>query len=335
MACPLVAAVYALIAEVRGTLDPQTLESLIASTASPRLFNDGTATSNFFAPVPQVGAGLIQAYDAAYASTLLSKSYLAFNDTDNLIPTLSFTVKNLGKKTVTYKLGSVGAATAYTFSSDIYPDIFPGLEVAAQYATVRLSTSQITVPAGRSAEVYVTVKPPAVDGKRLPVYSGYITLNGTNGENLSLPYNGAVGSLHRTQVLDTGYLSISTDPNLTPVTGTASFVLTKNSTTSTNTTLPVAVALMAFGSPRINVKLLQVIGNGKATKVVGDIFNSPYVYASRDTYTNEFDGRLADGTYAPAGTYELSIEALHIFGNYRNPKEYDTAVTAPFTITYK
>ncbi|KAI0455462.1 peptidase S8/S53 domain-containing protein [Xylaria acuta] len=330
MACPLVAGIYALIADVRGTFDPATLEALIASTANPRLYNAGSGTTNVKAAVAQVGAGLVQAYDAAYATTLLSKSYLAFNDTDHLDKTLKFSVKNLGKTAVTYKLGSVGAATGYTFSDSIYPDPFPGLQVSGEYASIKLSSSSITVRPGSSADVSVTVTPPKLDGTRLPVYSGYITLNGTNGENLSLPYNGVVGSLHKTRVLDTGYLSISSDAGLNPVNGSASFVLSKDPTA--DVTLPVAVALMAFGSPRISIKLLRV--DGKKTKNLGDIFDSPYDYASRDTYPAGFDGRLADGSYVPAGDYKFSIEALRIFGNAKKSAEWDVAESAPFSIRY-
>ncbi|KAK5628004.1 hypothetical protein RRF57_003719 [Xylaria bambusicola] len=316
MACPLVAGIYALIADVRGTFDPATLEALIASTANPRFYNAGTGNANVFAPVAQVGAGLVQAYDAAYATTLLSKSYLAFNDTDNLDMKLSFTIKNLGKSTVTYKLGSVGAATAYTFSDSIYPDLFPGLEVTDEFAEIKLPSSVTVRPQG-SAVVTVQVKPPKLDGDRLPVYSGYITINGTNGENLSLPYNGAVGSLYSTQVLDTGYLSTSADPDLNPLTGNATFVLSKNANATFD--VPVAVALMAFGSPSISAKLLQV--NKRGTKNLGDILDSPYAYASRDPYPIGFDGRLADGSYVPAGEYMFSIEALHIFGTAKKKKE--------------
>ncbi|KAI0201328.1 peptidase S8/S53 domain-containing protein [Astrocystis sublimbata] len=332
MACPLVAGIYALIADVRGTFDPATLEALIASTANPRLYNPGTGNTNLKASVAQVGAGLVQAYDAAYATTLLSKSYLAFNDTDHLDRTLKFSVKNLGKKEVTYKLGSVSSATAYTFSTSIYPDLFPGLQVSNEYAKISLDSKSITVRPGRSATVAVTVTPPKLDGKRLPVYSGYITLNGTNGENLSLPYNGVVGSLHSTQVLDTGYLSISTDPNLAPVNGSASFVLSKDP--SAEVTLPVAVAALAFGSPRVSIKLVQV--KGKKEKKLGDVFNSPYDYASRSAYPQVFDGRLADGSYVPAGDYKFSIEALHIFGNLKryNKREWDVVESAPFSVRY-
>ncbi|RWA05934.1 hypothetical protein EKO27_g9166 [Xylaria grammica] len=311
MSCPLVAGIYALIADVRGTFDPATLEALVASTANPRLYNEGSG-------------------NATSSLQCHNKSYLAFNDTDNLDKTLTFTIKNLGKKAVTYKLGSVGAATAYTFSDSLYPDVFPGLEVSDEYAKIGLSRSSVTVPAQGSAIISVTVTPPKLDGSRLPVYSGYITLNGTNGENLSLPYNGAVGSLYGTRVLDTGYLSISSDPNLAPVNGSASFVLSKDP--SADVTLPVAVAFMAFGSPRISIKLLQI--KGKTTKDLGDILDSPYDFAPRDDFPAAFDGRLADGTYVPAGEYKFSIEALHIFGDAKKVRDWDVAVTAPFTVRY-
>ncbi|KAI0142935.1 subtilisin-like protein [Xylariaceae sp. FL1272] len=328
MACPLVAAIYALIADVRGTFDPATLETLVASNANPNLLNDGTATYDVLASVAQIGAGLVQAYDAAYSETLVSKSYLAFNDTDNLVDTLNFTVTNTGSSDVTYDLSSVGAATGYTFSTSIYPDYFPGLGLSDEFATITLSDSKITVPAGGEETISVTVTPPALDGSLLPVYSGYITLNGTNGESLSLPYQGIVGSLHDTQVLDTGYLSSSADANLNPIAANTSFVLSKDP--SANVTIPVAVALMAFGSPKLSVKLLSASGNN----TLGDILDSPYDYASRDYFPLGFDGRLADGSYAPAGSYKFSIEALHIFGDASDPSEYDVAVTSPFSISY-
>ncbi|KAI0161371.1 peptidase S8/S53 domain-containing protein [Xylariaceae sp. FL1272] len=323
MACPLVAGIYALIAEVRGTFDPAMLENLVAATAKPQFYNDGASSYGVLAPVAQMGAGMIQAYDAAYATTLLSKSYLAYNDTDNF-------------KEVTYAVKAVGAASAYTFSTSIYPDHFPGLELSDEFASVKLSETKVTIAAGDSATIEVIVTPPALDGSRLPVYSGYITLNGTNGENLSIPYNGAVGSLHDTQVLDIGYLADSADPNLAPIDGSNStFVLSKDPKTGVNS-YPVAVAALAFGSPLIHYKLVKTAGwgNQTLTRSLGDILDSPFEYASRNPNPIGFDGRLADGSFVPAGTYQFRIEALHIFGNASDPTEYDVSTTEAFTISY-
>ncbi|KAH9992374.1 subtilisin-like protein [Xylariaceae sp. FL0662B] len=330
MACPLVAAIYALVSSVRGTLDPATLESLLSATSTPKSFNDGSVTYPVLAPVAQVGAGIVQAYDAAYATTLLSKSSLAFNDTDNLVDTLNFTITNLGSEEVSYDLGSVGAATGYTFSNSIYPDEFPGLELTDEFATIELSESKVTIPAGDEVTVSVTVTPPDIDGTRLPVYSGYITLLGTNGDNLTLPYNGAVGSLHDTTVLDSGYLALSSDAELSPVTGNASFVLPSKNNLDPDTTYPVAVALLAFGSPLVNVKVVS-----DDDEDLGNIFGAPLYYASRDPYAALWDGTLADGSFAPAGRYKLVFEALHIFGDASDPAEYDTAESVVFSIRYE
>jgi hypothetical protein len=331
MACPLVAAIYALIAEVRGTFDPATIENLLAATANPQLYNEGAGGYPVLAPVAQQGAGLVQAYDAAYATTLLSTSSLAFNDSDHFVGTQNFTVFNLGTEEVTYTLGSVGAVTAYTFSTSIIPDIFPGLEVDDTYATVALSETTLTVAAGGKAVVEVTVTPPAVDPTRLPVYSGYVTLNGTNGDSLSLLYQGIVGSFKAAAVLNSTYLSLSTDTALTPITGSnSSFTIPKNNATLANATLPVATASLAFGSPLLNVEAVSI----PSGKNLGNVLGFPATYLSRDPFSNAWNGQLADGSYAPAGKYTFKVSALHINGVVNKTSDYDVGQTASFSIKY-
>ncbi|KAI1805595.1 subtilisin-like protein [Daldinia bambusicola] len=335
MACPLAAAIYALVSSVQGTFDPATLENLLSATSNPQLLNDGTHTYTSLAPVSQLGSGILQAYDAAYATTLLSESSLAFNDTDNFEDTLEFTIKNLGDEEVTYELGSVGAATAYTFSKSIHPDTFPGMEFTDEYATIELSESEVTLAGGEEVVICVTVTPPDLNATRLPVYSGYITLNGTNGDSLSLPYNGVVGSLHDTRILDVGYLTISTDPYLSPITGRASFTLPKSKTPSTNTTYPVAVAVMAFGSPQLNIKAVPANSTDDEDADDGShILGSPQLHSPRGSLAFSWDGRLADGTWAPAGAYKLQFEALHIFGDVDDPDEYDIDESIEFSLAY-
>jgi hypothetical protein len=95
MACPLAAAIYALIAEVRGTFDPATLENVVSATANPNVFQDGVKAYPYLAPVTQQGGGLAQAFDAAYASTLLSVSSISFNDTDHFIDMTNFTLTSM------------------------------------------------------------------------------------------------------------------------------------------------------------------------------------------------------------------------------------------------
>lgn len=194
MSCPLVAAITALIAEVRGTFDPATIENTLSANAKPNVFQDGRTASDLLAPVAQQGGGLVQAYDAAYATTLLSVSSISFNDTDHFVEQANFTIYNTGSEDVTYSLSNVGAATGYTLAAGtIYPDTFPN-ELTAAYADIAFSESKVTLSAGDSVSISISPTPPTgLDASRLAVYSGYITLNATNGENLSLPYIGVVG----------------------------------------------------------------------------------------------------------------------------------------------
>ncbi|ORY59256.1 serine-type endopeptidase-like protein [Pseudomassariella vexata] len=336
MACPLAAAIFALISNVRGTLDPNELQHVLATTSNPNLHNDGTTTYPVLAPVAQVGSGLMQAYDAAYATTLLSVSSLAYNDTDNLVDTLNFTITNTGTEEVTYNLSYVSAATGYTFSNDIYPDLLTAIEFDESFATIELSESKVAVPPGAEATIEVTVKPPEIDASRLPVYSGYITLNATNGENLSLPYQGIVGSLHDTTVLDGAYLSSTSDPAAEPITSeNITFILPRYS--STEAALPLAVISLCFGSPLVKIEVLSVPGYGNSTntaKSLGNILGSPLPYLPRDSFTIDWNGKLEDGSFAAAGKYLFKVAALHIFGDANNTDEYDVAQTAAFTIEY-
>ncbi|KAH7038315.1 peptidase S8/S53 domain-containing protein [Microdochium trichocladiopsis] len=340
MSCPLAAAVFALLAEVRGTFDPATLEHLLAATSNPQMYNDLTATRyGVLAPVVQQGAGLIQAYDAAFATTILSRSSIAFNDTDYLEPTANFTIKNFGTEAVSFDLGHVGAVTAYTFSDSIRVDPYPGMEITDEFATLEISETKVTVPAGGEAVVSVTVTPPAIDGKRLPVYSGYITLNGTNGESLSLPYNGVVGSMNSVRILDDAWLSLSSDPQHTPITGTgSSFVLPRDPATGgANVTYPVASADLVFGTRSLDIQLVKLPCNGTATtggKKLGSIEGAPFPYLPRDPINVPFDGTMADGKVAPPGNYVFEFSALHIFGDIEDPTEYEVRRSAPFTIRY-
>jgi hypothetical protein len=353
MACPLAAAVYALLINVRGTKDPKTLENLLSATARPNLFRRNGASLPFLAPVPQQGAGLIQAWDAAHATTLLSESSLSFNDTDHFNPVQRFDISNTGTKAVTYSLSHVGAATAYTFANEstITPITFPG-ELTADFATLSFDPSgEFTLQPGQRKIVKVTAAPPkGLNAKRLPVYSGYVAINGSDGSALSLPYLGVAGSMHSATVLDRRgtLLSRSRDSMNTPVPANVTFVLPPaghaNDTSYRNRTeLPKLVATLAMGSRLVRVDVVPVSNCTRAakkatvvfgTKTLGQPEGMPSLYNARGTFEYDWDGQLDDGTYAPAGLYKLAVKALRIFGDETQGSEYDAAETVPFRIRY-
>jgi hypothetical protein len=351
MACPLAAAIYALLMEVRGTKDAATIENVLSATSNPNLFNDGHTTMPYLAPVQQQGSGLVQAYDAAYATTLLTVSSLSFNDTDHFDGVKEFGISNTGSADVTYTLSNVGALAGYTYADDstITPDTFPN-ELVPSYASLSFSAATFTIPAGQRKKITVTAAPPTgLDAKRLPVYSGYIAINGSDSSSLSLPYLGVYGSMHSAVVLDAAatYLSSSLDTNDTAVPANRTFILPPaghvNDTAYANRTdLPVAVVELAMGSAlvRVDVVPVQTCKPVNSTVVfgtttIGQVEGAPFVYQPRGQFKLTWDGQLADGSYAPSGVYKFAIKALRIFGDARVATEYDATETVSFRIRYR
>ncbi|KAL5435994.1 hypothetical protein PMIN07_003893 [Paraphaeosphaeria minitans] len=336
MACPLAAAITALVAEVRGTFDPVELENVLSATSNPNLFNDGASTYPYLAPVAQQGSGLLQAYDAAYTKTILSISSISFNDTANLIQTTNFTIENTGEDEVTFDLANVVAASGYTLEAGtIFPSLFPN-ELTATGAALKFSEDKVTVPSQGSAVVSVTVTPPTLDVSRLPVYSGYITLNSTS-DSLSLPYLGVVGSMKNATVLsaDDTYLTTTADPNSAPISGNTTFTIPSNNGTVPNgTAYPEVFLGLALGSPYVKLEVIPQGGYATNTSSLGNIFSFPQVHLPRGGSLPEFNGQLADGSFVPAGTYKFKVSALHIFGDAAKESDYDIVETVNFGIKY-
>lgn len=359
MACPLVAGIYALLMEVRGTKDPKTLGNLLSATAKPLAFNDGLDSYPIIAPTAQQGAGIVQAFDAAYATTELDVSSLSFNDTDNINPEQSFTISNNGAEAMTYTLRDAAAATAYTLGDDgsVYPVYFPN-ELVENAASVSFSVDNpVTIAAGERKVVTVTLTPPAdVDAARLPVYSGYVVLEGSDSTVMSLPYLGVAGSLRRAAVLgmEATYLtnSLSGGTNATgAIAAGRTFVLPPPGMSNESqfapyvTDYPVMQVSLAMGSALVRMNVVPVsvpegtnISDSLGMATVGEIYQAPFEYVPRNLadapWNRTWDGRLATGEYAPPGTYKLAVRALNILGNRMDASGYDQYESPEFVIQY-
>lgn len=356
MACPLLAGIYALMMNVRDTKDPKTIQNLLSSTAKPNFFNNGSSTLGMLGPASQQGGGLVQAFDAAYATTELSVSSLSFNDTDNIIREQQFSISNNANQSVTYTLRSVGAATGYTLSNQsIFPSAFPN-ELVAGSASITFSVENpLVLAAGERKVVTVSCTPPAnLVAQRLPVYSGYIVINGSDSSALSIPYIGVVGSLKSATVMakNASYLTSSrSGPNTTAIAAGRTFMLPPPGRSNDTqfqpniTDYPVLQFSMAMGSPlvRVDIVPISVPPNTNTTetlgmRTLGDLWMTPLPYQARNTpaapFTLNWDGRMSTGDYAPAGTYQMAVRALKIFGNRDNASDYEVLETTQFAIQY-
>ncbi|KXH39058.1 serin endopeptidase, partial [Colletotrichum nymphaeae SA-01] len=229
-------------------------------------------------------------------------------------------------------------------AGDLFPALSPN-ELSAEYATLAISEEKVPVPAGGEVTVLVTPTPPTLDAGRLPVWSGFIALNGSDGTSLSLPYQGIAGSLHSHVTLDQALMTTSTSAKAEeyePVPSNYTFTLPPPGTANeTEAVLPALVVNMAFGSSFVRADLVplttcppNITHEVWGIKTLGQPRSFPYLYVSRGVFAVNFDGQLEDGTYAPAGKYKFAIKSLRVFGDATKLEEYDTTETEPFRIVY-
>ncbi|ODA82254.1 hypothetical protein RJ55_00761 [Drechmeria coniospora] len=343
MSTPHVGGIVALIGQIRGTFDPALINGLLTSTAKPQLFHDGNKFYGFYAPVAQQGAGLVQAYDAAFATTLLEPASLAFNDTDHYIKSRKVTVRNTGDKEVTYNISHVPAMTVYVLDKGaIQPAPFPSTRVKRE-ATFRFSRDTITLGPGQEASFDVEPTPPSgVNAKRLALWSGWIKINGTDGSALSVPYQGLVGSLHNATVMLPNKTWMARAKDYTFAVADSFTLPKQGEKLQDEAGLPSLVTNLTFGTPNLTAHVVPITDdqnngtteNWRSTNI-GQMHSFPLEYLSRYLRAVTWYGKLDSGDYAPNGTYKIIVRALRIFGDVTNEAHWETSETPPFKITYE
>lgn len=362
MATPFVAAVYALMAEIRGSTPGKLhdLTGIISSTARASLWNDGAGALRELAPVVQQGSGLIQAYDAAFATTILSVSSISFNDTDNSPGPVTFIIENTGSDTITYRIGhtpSIGMYVLNGISEDGTPAVFPN-PIFAVAADMDFSQDIVSLQPKHRTTITVTPLPPTVESPffeeyLLPIYSGYITINGSDGANLTIPYMGLAGSLYDSYNVDltsSNALSCgSTFDTEECYTRTNNITFTVPYPTtgigpqeySSCFECPMAYVKLNLGTVVIRADVIALSPNytGSTTNILGyksagSIYGYPLTYQSRSALTPSWNGMLADGSVVPEGRYSLAVSVLKLFGDPHSPEDYTRLSPVAFYLEY-
>lgn len=352
MATPFVAGSIALLIEARGKSDPATINNILSASADPKAFNDGQSTYPYLAPVAQQGGGLLNVYNAAHAVGVLNISSISFNDTVHFVKSAWFEITNSGSESVTYTIGYTSSGTVYTLPSDGNPvpstfNVGSPPEIVTSSAQLSVNPSTITIRAGESASIEVTASLPTdLTTSRIPVYSGYITLNGTNDESLSLPYMGVASSLKDAVLFDSvdnltylsRYLNVSAVPD-----GFAFTLPPQDSTDEEKEQydFPVPFSLDSFGTRILRVDLVPAHSNSTVittdvlgVDIVGSIVNFPAYEQGRGSWHVFWYGQLSDGSFAPPGDYYLLFRGLKIFGDENSADDYESVKSVSFSLTY-
>ncbi|KAJ5100413.1 hypothetical protein N7456_006465 [Penicillium angulare] len=347
MAAPYLAGCIALLLESRGKPQIQTIQSLLAATAKPKQLNDGVSTFPFLSPVAQQGAGLVDVYDAIHSTVVLNVSSLSFNDTQFLAPAW-FSITNNGTGPANYSIGQVSCGTVYTLASDgttIPEGISYGhfMQPVNSSALLNFSSTSVSISQGQTVVVKVMASPfGGLNASRIPIYSGYVTLNSTNGDSFSIPYLGAATVMRNVTILDTkhgkNYLMSSDSTHPVQSGQQFTFVNPGVHNKASNVAYPIFDLVLSMGTRLIQGEVLS-----ENRTLLGSLPNYPQNYISRTvgpgtnvSWKGELPGHTCatGNNCAPAGVYSLRMRALRIFGEPNSDLDYDVVETPQFRIQY-
>lgn len=340
MAAPHVAGAVALMLQANPALTPAQVLARLQNTAEPTEFAV-IKNTGFLDAAHHQGAGLIQVDKAIVGTTTVAPGKISTGESADGPHTQTLTITNRGTEAVTWTLDAEDAVSTYADPKDPNdpedPDAlfqpFPWQNSVAftiDETSVSFSSPTVTVPAGGTATVDVTIAPD-VDSVEGTQYSGFLHLTSDEGaDTISVPFAGMAG--------DYGSLPIFPDLGI----GVPALVVltkcdfwedqqcldpepeTEDADTKTiyklGKDLPTLIAHVAYPVKRMTMEVMQAAANGKpieSTKKTAYAVDN----VGRDSGLSlwSWDGRLADSSgllkeVAP-GNYVLRLTALEADGD--------------------
>ncbi|KAM5343547.1 hypothetical protein ACJ41O_012084 [Fusarium nematophilum] len=388
MACPYVAGIAALYIgrfggrEKHGRGFAKTLAMKIMSSGQLPDWNDGTETNgDFKASVAQVGTGLVDAWKVLNYDTSLSFAKFALNDTRHFSGDHQVELTNNGDEPVSYKFSALASGGALAMNNN--PEDWGTPMIAwdtvilgnprEMVADVTLPGDGFVVQPGETKTAKFSFKyPPGLNGKDLPIYSGVISVSGSNDEVLSIPYLGLAADLQKDLGVmfeySIGFPTITSTTEDIPIAEKANFTFDLD--TEVND-FPSVYSRLLFATTELRWDIFEagwnesewkyppVVGKAgylgsttswaKATASgtfnstegdVDDLISLPLNNLPRDV-TGQFGtalwwlGRFANGSQIVPGTYEMRFAALFPFGNPELSEDWDVFKTPTFKVLRK
>ena len=261
MAAPHAAGSAALLLQSRGKDSASRMRTLLTTTAQPLPVSH---TSDDLQTVAQQGSGQLNVWDAANIKTLVSPGEILLNDTQYFSSNQFITIENTSGSSMTYTLSHTPANTVLSIGPTLGLANTAPLPTVSSTASVNFRTAKITIRPRSTDRVKVTFKAPSgLDPKTYPIYSGFITVTGSNGEVFSIPYQGVASNMKDMKIIDTSNttfginLPVIIDKNMVPHTEDKNWTLT-------GTDFPFLLYRLAAGTPSFIVDLVDKETNVKS-----------------------------------------------------------------------
>ncbi|MBD0329922.1 MAG: S8 family serine peptidase [Thermoleophilia bacterium] len=183
MSSPHVAGAVAQLLQARPGTSPADVRTLLQNSADPRAFS---ATSALLDNVHRQGAGMLDIDDSILAPTLVTPGKLVLGEAGPAF-TGTLTLANRSGSAITYDLAHQAALS--TFGSTFAPSLTTSGATAG--GPVTFSQASVTVPAGGTATVNVTIPRPDFGAANKLMFGGWIRFTPQGGgQVLRVPYAG-------------------------------------------------------------------------------------------------------------------------------------------------
>jgi hypothetical protein len=297
------------------------IRDILQNSADPRLWF-GNPGLGFLDNVQRQGAGMVDIVGAVTAKSLVLPGKLSLGEGTGPV-TKRLRIENHSRQTVTYTLGSMPALANG-------PSIFTPSFLNAP-STVSFGSPTVTIRGGDSRSVDVTITP----SSSLPdksIYGGYVVVQPSNGDVLTVPYVGFYGDYQSITILNESILG--GEPFFGDANGDdppAGNVFSLEGTEQPS----------VWWHADLQSRRVQLLVVDAAGRTIGRAYDIEYF--ARNSAPNTFFALSWDGTYmpgqrssrvktAPDGQYRLTLTAEKPLAEKGNPAHIESWTSPSFTI---
>lgn len=324
MASPHVAGAAALLLEAKPKTPAQAVRGILQNSADPKNWQ-GSPGLGYLDMVHRQGAGMVDIDDAILATTKIEPSKLSLGESQFGPATRTLTIKSDGDDTVTYDLSHVPALSTG-------PNTFT-VGAVTGFANVAFSAPSVTVPAGGSAAVNVTITANA-GLTNLSQYGGYIVFTPQGGGQIyRVPYAGLKGDYQTKAVLTSGGFGM---PWMSVLIAGSYYQLTDPTDwtyTMVGEDIPYVLAHLDHQSRHFRVEIFDSKGKSWHRAYSEDYL--PHNSTATGFFSFPLDGTTFGGNKLytlPDGTYYAKISVLKALGDSSNPAHWEYWTSPSFVI---
>jgi minor extracellular serine protease Vpr len=319
MAAPHVAGGVALLLEAHPRTPAAAMRTVLQNSAVPKNWA-GNPGLGFLDNVHRQGAGMLDIVGSIQATSRVEPSRIATGESEAGPFSQTLRIENKGATSVMYTLTHVPALS--TGANTFAPTFHTG------FASVTFSSPSVTVPAGGSATVDVTIAAnPALADRSL--FGGYVVMTGDNGQVVRVPYGGIKGDYQSIQALTTPFGL----PWLARLSGT-SFGQELAGAVFTMQGDDVPFLLLQLAHPVRRLRVQVFTDQGRSAHRAYDLEYVGRNGTSGGYYVLPFDGITRNGNRVntlPNGTYSMRVEVQKALGG-NDPAHWETWTSPTFTI---